>query len=427
MPTPRTTDRTDAHHQAESLARRDLHDQVEELSGLPPERATSVFRELRPEHQSSLLDRLPRDRAGELLHGLRPDERARLLATVEPERERDLIDLLPAGERATTLQLVRYPPESVGRMMTPDVLRLSRRDGRAEALDTVRECGPEVETVYTLPVVDDDRLVGIVDLRALLTAGDGAVVDDVMAEPAATLHPDQDQEVAARLVLTTEALALPVVDDEDRLLGLVTIDDAMEVLELEQTEDALRASGSEPLDQPYLASPLSRLVRSRATWLLAAAVAAILTVNVLEMFEAELAQVVALSLFIPLLLGAGGNAGAQATATVVRALAVDEVRVDDIGRVAWREVRVGAVLGGILGAAAVAPVWLVYDQRLATVVALTLLGVCTIATMIGAVLPVVVDRLGRDPAAVSAPFITTLVDASGLLVYFLIARTVFGL
>lgn len=425
LPTSRSEDRA---RFADELVRADPADQAGLIADLPDDRAADVFRALEPEHQSSLLDRLTEDRRRHLVRALRPDERARMLTTVDDERGRRLLELLPSTERAVTEPLVRYPPESVGRMMTPLVLTVGADARRAEVLEEVRERGGEVDTVYTLPVTGDDgRLVGVLELRDLLTAADGTRVADVMGEPEPTLEPEADQEVAARVVLTTEVLAAPVVDTDGRLLGLVTVDDAMEVLELENAEDVLRSSGSEPVRGPYLTSSLLRLARSRATWLTVAAAAAVLTVNVLELFEAELSQVVTLGVFIPLLLGTGGNAGSQATATVVRALAVGNVRFGDLSRVAVRETGVGLMLGGLLGALAVAPVGLLYGGRMATVVALTLVGVCAIAALIGSTLPILADRLGLDPAVVSAPFITSLADASGLLLYFGIAKAVFGI
>src|SRR3546814_156504 len=203
----------------------------------------------------------------------------------------------------------------------------------------------------------------------------------------------------------------------------------MEVLQLEESEDIALSAGRQPLGRPYLSASPLLLARTRVVWLLvlALALAATLTVNVLEIFEAELEDVVALALFIPLLIGTVGNAGAQATTTVVRAMAVGNVQFHDLLRVVWRELRVGLILGGIVGALALGPVTVLYDGRLATTVALTLISICTLATVVGSVLPLLAGRLGLDPAVVSAPFVTTLVDASGLLIYFLYARAIFDL
>lgn len=411
----------------DGLSRRDLPEQVELLDRLPEDRAVEAFRTLDEGHQGRLLDELPTARRDALFAALSPDDRARILTTVEEPLERELLSAIDGAERRWTEQLLRYPDESVGRMMTPRYLALGPDHVREETLSLVRECDRAVDTVYSLPVVEDDHLVGMVQLREVISAPDGTTIEDLMDVVVDVLHPHQDQEVAARMVLATEALAIPVTDDDGRLLGLVTIDDAMEVLSLEESEDVSRSSGTEPLRQPYLSASLLHLARTRATWLLVLALAATLTVNVLEVFESELEEVVSLALFIPLLIGTGGNAGAQATTTVVRAMAVGGVKFRDLPRVLWREGRVGLLLGGLLGAMAILPVWFLYQPRMALVVALTLVSICTIATAAGSVLPVVAGRLGLDPAVVSAPFITTLVDTSGLIVYFLYARAIFGL
>ncbi|MCO8128601.1 magnesium transporter [Acidimicrobiia bacterium EGI L10123] len=408
------------------LVQRNLDDGAELLRAAPPTDAAEALRRLESGHQALLLDRVGSQRRPQLLALMPPDERARMLtdsATAE-----SWVDELPAAEAAETRRLLQYPPESVGRMMTQRMLELSASDRVAAALDRVRRCEPEVDTVYRLPVTDAGMFVGMVELRDLLSAEDddhvGAHSQDVRAD---ALSPDDDQEVAARRVLSTEALAVPVLDAEGALLGVVTIDDAMEVLGLEEAEDAAKTSGVDPLRRPYLTASLLRLVRSRAVWLVVAASAGVLTVQVLDHFEGELEEVVALALFIPLLLGTGGNIGAQAATTVVRAMAVDDLRIRDLPRVVWREASVGVMLGGLLAVLAALPIALAYEPKLAAVVCLTLVTVCVIGTSAGSVLPLVVGRVGGDPAVVSAPFITTLVDATGLLVYFAYARMVFGL
>jgi magnesium transporter len=236
-----------------------------------------------------------------------------------------------------------------------------------------------------------------------------------------------DQEEVARLIREANLLALPIVDAENRLVGVVTVDDAMEILEEEDTEDVARSGGAEPLGRPYLSVSVLQVARSRVVWLLVLIAAASLTVSVLDLFEDALAEVVQLALFIPLLIGTGGNTGAQAATTVTRAIALGEVRFADVTPVILREVRVGLLLGGMLAALAFIPVLLIFSVEIATVVSLTLVSICTLATLVGSMLPLLAQRLGADPAVMSAPFITTLVDATGLVVYFLIARAVLGL
>ena len=231
-------------------------------------------------------------------------------------------------------------------------------------------------------------------------------------------------ETVARLLQAADLLAVPVVDAGDRLLGLVTVDDAMDVLTREEEEDISRAGGSEPLRRPYFAVSDLRLARSRIVWLLVLTIAAALTVQVLHVFEETLDQVVALALFIPLLIGTGGNAGAQSATTLVRSMAVGDVHPRDFLRTLLREARIGLLLGLMLGGLSLVPVWLFGDAALALVVALTLVAVCTLASVVGALMPLLARTVGVDPAVASAPFVTTIVDATGLLVYFLIARAV---
>jgi magnesium transporter len=411
----------------DQLRRLDLHEQVQLLESLPVDTAGSAFNGLDEGHQSALLAELSPARAGALFAAVHADDRARLLSAGPAIDATVLLDSLGEDERRYTEQLLRYPSESVGRMMTPRYLSVGPQDRREEILAQVRECAAEVDTVYILPVIADGSLVGTTTLRDVVSAPDGSRASNIMSPADPVLHPEQDQEEAARLVLATELLAVPVIDDTGMILGLVTIDDAMEVLQLEESEDIARGSARQPLGRPYLSASPLQLARSRVTWLLVLALAATLTVNVLEIFESELEEVVALALFIPLLIGTGGNAGAQATTTVVRAMAIGNVQFRDLLRVVWRELRVGLILGGVVGVLALGPVTLLYDWRLATTVALTLISICTLATMVGSVLPILAGRLGLDPAVVSAPFVTTLVDASGLIVYFLYARAIFAL
>jgi magnesium transporter len=234
-------------------------------------------------------------------------------------------------------------------------------------------------------------------------------------------------EEAARRCADEKLLALPVVDGTDRLVGILTFDDALDVLEEAESEDMARAGGAEPLRRPYLSTPVRSIVRSRVVWLLVLAVGATLTVRVLEVFEATLEQMVVLSVFIPLLIGTGGNTGNQAATTVTRALALGDVQVRDVGRVAFREVRVGALLGAALGAAGLLGVGPLYGWEVGAVIGLTLLTVCVLAATVGGVMPLAARALKVDPAVFSNPFITTFVDASGLVVYFLIASAVLGL
>jgi magnesium transporter len=370
---------------------------------------------------------LDRDTLTELLELLDPDDRVHLFAELPAEFAKALREQLSPKEQALTDRLLEFPAESAGRIMSPEFLSLSSAMRADEALARVRQKGRDVETAFVLPVTDDEnRLLGMVTLTDLVYAEPDVLVREFMESEYPVVHSDEDQELVARLMQSADLLAIPVVDGENRLLGLVTVDDAMDVMAYEESEDLARTGGAEPLGRPYFATSLFRLMRSRVVWLLLLALAATLTVQVLSTFESMLEEVVTLSLFIPLLIGVGGNAGAQSATTIVRALAVDDVRFGDLVRVMFREFRVGLLLGATLAALALVIVWLIFGQSMAIIVSLSLVTICTLASLVGSAMPILAIRFGVDPAVVSAPFVTTIVDATGLLVYFLIARAVFN-
>ena len=422
------------------LAQADVVEIADELSRLPREqravpfrllprdRALEVFELLDPSLQQELLEGLREVNVRQLFEDLDPDDRARLTEEMPAKVARRLLAGLSPNERRLTSTLLGYPEDSAGRLMSPEVASLRAGISVADALERLRRIGEGAETIYALPVTNDHRrLVGMLGLRDLVLAPPDALIGDLMDTEVYSARVDTDQEEVARLMREADLLALPIVDSEDRLVGIVTVDDAMEVLEEEETEDLARAGGAEPLGRPYMTSSVMQIARSRVIWLLALIVAATLTVNVLNAFQTTLDQVVALALFIPLVIGTGGNTGSQAATTVTRALAVGEVRFDDLGSVILREARVGLLLGAMLGLLALGPTWIFVGREIALVVSLTLLVVCTLAAFVGSLLPLVARRIGLDPAVMSAPFISTLVDATGLIVYFLIAQAILGL
>jgi magnesium transporter len=391
---------------------------------LDKQQALATFESLDPGVQRDLLEHLREDRVTELVEGLDPDDRARLFDEVPAGVAQKLLRGLSAPERRYTTALLGYPPDSVGRLMSPEVVAVPVDVDCGSALDLVRRRGRDAETVYLVPVVGPGRVLeGVVSLRSLVLADAATPVRDVMRDPLSA-PVSTDQEEAARLVQEADLIALPVVDSENRLVGVFTVDDAMEVLEAEATEDAARAGATEPLRRPYLSTSVPRVVRSRVVWLFVLVLAATLTVGVLDAFEAELEAVVALALFVPLLIGTGGNVGAQAATTVVRAMAVGEVRFRDLGRVVGREALTGLLLGSTLAVVGFAPAAWFAGVHIAAVLAVTLVGICALAACAGAFMPLLARRVGVDPAVVSAPFITTFVDASGLVLYFLVARAV---
>ncbi len=409
------------------LERLDATDRALVFRLLPKTTALDVFEGLDATLQGDLVGALQDEDVAAVFEQLDPDDRVALLDELPATVATRLLHGLPQRERVLTAAVLGYPAESIGRRMSPEYVVTHPWVSVDQTLDRVRVRLGDAETVYTLPVTDEQRrLVGIVSLRDLLGADPAATIGTLMHEPHSA-QATEEAEVAARRCADLKLLALPVVDAEDRLVGILTVDDALAVLEVEESEDQARIGGAEPLRRPYLSTPVRSIVRSRVVWLLVLAVGATLTVQVLGAFEATLDRMVVLSLFIPLLIGTGGNTGNQAATTVTRALALGDVRPRDLTKVLAREVRVGFLLGLLLGSVGFAAASLAFDVRIGGVIGLTLLAVCTMAASVGGVMPLVGRMIRVDPAVFSNPFITTFVDASGLVVYFLIARAVLGI
>ncbi len=411
------------HDIVSSLRRLEPPQRAEALLNFPPWEALAIFEQLEAPLQEELLHWLPPEKVDQLLMDLDPDDRVRLLDTLTIPVAEALLASLSARERWLTQQLLSYPQESAGHIMTPEYLALSPALTAAEALARIRSQGHHAGPLQVLPVLDDaGRLLGLLTLSQLVLADPEQKISGLMVANVPRTTPETDQEEVARLIQAADLLALPVVDGSGRLLGLVTVDDALDVIHYEREEDFARAAATQPLRRPYFSISVFELTRSRLVWLTLLALAGTLTVQVLTVFEGLLEQVVTLSLFIPLLIGVGGNSGAQAATTVTRAIATDDVA--GVAAVILRETRVGLLLGGALGLLTYLPILLIFNGLMAAVVSLTLVVICTLATLVGSGMPLLARRLDIDPAVVSAPVVTTVVDASGLVVYFLIAKAV---
>ncbi|MDK8307287.1 magnesium transporter [Corynebacterium imitans] len=406
------------------MARMGLQQRALFYRTLPKDVAVTTFDELDPAVQADLVSGLRVPGVAEVFEGMEPDDRAELLDELPASVASRLVADLSEGERELTGIVLGYPEDSIGRRMSPELITLRPTMRVDAALAQVNKHLDDAESIYTLPVVEEDRrLAGVVSLRDLLKAEGDTELAALMQEPDLAVAHEAAEE-AARRCADRKRLALPIVDTEDRLVGLLTVDDALRILEEADSEDQARMGGSEPLRRPYLATPVFEIVKSRVVWLLVLAVGATLTVQVLERFEDTLATMVVLSLFVPLLIGTGGNTGNQAATTVTRALALGDVRPGDVLKVVFREARVGILLGVLLGSLGFLIAGFVYGWDIGTVIGLTLVSICTVAATVGGVMPLIGKKLGIDPAVFANPFITTLVDATGLIIYFLIAKSV---
>jgi magnesium transporter len=327
-------------------------------------------------------------------------------------------------------QLLNYPPESAAGIMTPDFVAVAPYLTADEALAQLGRVAEEAETIYYVYVTDPatSRLLGVLSLRSRVLSPRWKLVSQLMFPDVTRIRADADQETAARLLDKNNYLALPVVDEHDRLLGIITADDAADVLLEEAGEDIERLGGSQPLEEPYLRASIVHLFRKRVLWLLILFVGGAFTGSVLNHFQDILSQMVSLTFFIPLLIGIGGNVGSQTVTTLVRAMGVGEVHFRDLFRVFWREAAVGVLLGIVMGAVTYVRAWMLgVGWEIGPVVAVTALFIVVWAASVAAVLPLILHKLKIDPAVVSAPFISTLVDGTGLFLYCTIAGMMLGL
>lgn len=405
----------------------DEEDTLALLPHLPPADSANILEELDDEYAAELVAELPTDTVVRIVDEMEPDEAADLLGDLEPEQARAVLNALEDPEEIRPLLL--HKDESAGGLMTSDFLALRRRMTAAEALQAIREWKPESETIYYLYVIDAQRtLCGLVSLRQLVVADPKTPLIDIMETEAISVVAGTDQEEVARLMTRYDLLAMPVVDADKHLIGVITIDDVMDVVEDEASEDIQRLGGAEPLDRPYLDTPILSVARKRVGWLLLLFVTESLTGSVMRHFEEELATIVALTFFIPLLIGTGGNAGSQTTSTIIRALAVGDMDLKDALLALWHEFRAGLLLGA--GMAIIAYVRALLwntGTDLALAVSLSILSIVIWANILGALLPLLAARLKIDPTVVSGPAMSTLVDATGLFIYFTIAKWIIGL
>jgi magnesium transporter len=418
----------------EALETLDHDERLEIVRALPYNVAAQVLMNADAEFRAGLLDRLSPGLLAHMLDRTPIEHAAQLLEQLGDEKQAEVLEKVSAEDAVRMDAIRRCPPSSVGRLMVRQVPRIRPEMRVAEAFRYLRRFKGDLDTVNNLYVLDEDAvLIGVVALRELIEADPQWVIGDLMQTRVVMVTPDTDREEAANLISRYNFLSLPIVDERRRLLGVVTVDDLVDVLIQEGTEDVLRlgavAGGRDAEeDTSYWAGRITSAVKKRLGWLLLLFLAGSMTSEVLRHFQVQLEQALSLSLFIPLLIGTGGNAGSQTVMTVVRGLALGEIRPRDAWRVVGREACTGLLLGVLLGAIAFGGAWVVTGQmEIGIVLGAAVVTVCAWSTCVGALIPITAHYFRVDPTVASAPFITTLVDSTGLVIYFAIAKVVLGI
>ena len=395
---------------------------------LPKEQAAEVFVEMDSDKQEKLIGSFNDARLREIISELYLDDAADLVEEMPAGVVTRILKNTDAETRNAINEILLYPKNSVGSMMTMEYVSLKKTMTVAEAFAKIRRVGVDKETVYTCYVTENRRLIGTVTVKALLFANDDDLLENLMEEDPISALTTDDREEASALISKYDLLALPVIDAESRLVGIITIDDAMDVLETEASDDIAQMAAILPSEKPYLKTSTVRLWLSRVPWLLLLMLSATVTSKIIASYEAALAACTILTAFIPMLMGTGGNAGSQASVTVIRGLSLDEIHLRDTLRVIWKELRVSLLSGLTLMPIAFLKVMyldgLFREEggiRIALVISATLFFIVVLAKLVGCVLPLIVKAVKLDPAVVANPFITTIVDALALIVYFALA------
>jgi len=401
------------------------------IGNMSTHRAASTFKILDVSIQKRIIQESPAFKTAELLNELSADDRTAFLEELPSEVVKELIKTLDPEERKITLSLLGYPESSVGRLMTPDYIAVEKDWTIKEVIEHIREVGKDSETIDVIYVVDDKGVfIDDIRIREIILANPEKKIEDVIDNRYIALHVDDDQEAASEAFKMNNRVALPVLDNNNILLGIVTIDDVLWVAQEEFTEDIQKIGGTEALDEPYLEIPLLKLFKKRIVWLVVLFLSEMLTATAMGYFEDEIAKATVLALFIPLIISSGGNSGSQASTLIIQAMALGEITIAEWWRVIQREVISGLLLGAVLGIIGFTRVMLwnqifhTYGDNsllIASTIGLSLVGVVLWGTIAGSMLPIVLKRFGADPATSSAPFVATLVDVTGLVIYFSVA------
>ncbi len=402
------------------------------ISHLSIHRAVGVFKILELPVQKRIIKNLPAFTTAELLNELPADDRTAFLSELSSNVVRELIKALNPEERKITLSLLGYPEDSVGRLMTPDYIYVHEDDTVEEVLNYIRKHAKNSETIDVIYVINNKgELLDDIRIKDFILASPDKKVNEMMDGRFIALHAEDDQEVANEVFKMNNRVALPVVSKSNKLLGIVTIDDVLWVASEEFSEDIQKIGGTEALDEPYLDMSLTKLFKKRVTWLIVLFLGEMITASVMQNFEDEIKKAVVLTLFIPLIISSGGNTGSQASTLIIQAMAMGEITIANWWRVMRREIIQGLMLGTVLGIIGytrvivwgkfMPGVYEGHDTKVALTVGFSLIGVVLWGTLSGSMLPLVLKRLGADPAVSSAPFVATLVDVTGLIIYFSVA------
>ena len=399
---------------------------------LPKELAAETFVEMEPDDQELLIRGFSDNELKEVLDELYVDDAADIVEEMPANVVRRILSQVDPEMRKSINQILRYPENSAGSIMTTEYVSLRPSMTVEEAILRIRRQGVDKETIYTCYVTQDRKLLGLVTVKDLLLAeDDDMLISDLMLTNLISVTTLTDQEEVAQMLGKYDFLALPVVDNENRMVGIVTFDDAMDVMEEEATEDIERMGGMLPSEKTYLKSTVWELFKNRIPWLMLLMVSATFTGLIITGFEDALSEMVVLTAFIPMLMGTGGNSGSQSSVTIIRALSLDELRFADLPRVIWKEIRTAVICGAALAIVCFGKIWLVDKLLLGNdeinlmvdaVVCIALFVTVLIAKLVGAVLPLAAKAMKLDPAVMASPFITTIVDAVSLLVYFIVAN-----
>jgi magnesium transporter len=394
--------------------------------------AARAFKFLRKKRQETIIKSLPEEKAAELLNALQPDDRTAFLSELSGHAVTELVKSLTPENRAETLELLGYGEDTVGRLMTPDYVAIKTSETCGQVLETIRKLGQATENLNFLFVIDDQgMLIDDINIKDFLVVEPSTTVAQIMDYQFIALNVNAAQKEVIKVFRNNSRFALPVTDDKGVLLGIVTLDDVLRLAEDEDTREMQKIGGSEALDEPYTTIPFFTLIKKRAGWLVILFLGEMLTATAMGHFEGEISKAVVLALFIPLIISSGGNSGSQASSIIIRAMALGEIGFRDWWRVIRREILSGLVLGTVLGIVGFlrVSIWQQFDPHtygvhwllVALTVFFSLIGVVMWGTISGSMLPLVLKKLGADPAASSAPFVATLVDVTGLVIYFSVA------